>query len=175
VAARTNISTALGSVQATEYYRYDSSTGKPARRDTVVGSTSSFSGLSFAFSQTYNTIGALKALTYPCRTAANGGACTDATFNVGYNYTYGVLSSIDDGGSPPASTWASSIAYQANGLIADIQHASMHEKWLPDTSGMARPATIVARNSTDTGDLWSSGSYQYDAAGNIKTIGNTIC
>ena len=170
-AVRTN--PVLGTVQTTESYRYDASTGLPTRRDTSVSSTSSFSGLSFVFTQQYNAIGTVKKVTYPCQSSS--GNCTDTPLTVGYNYTNALVSSIDDGGAPVATIWSSGITYQPSGLIADVVHGNgkMHEKWSADSAGMSRPGNIVARNGADTSELWSSGIYQYDGAGNIKQIGNT--
>jgi RHS repeat-associated protein len=170
-AIRTN--PVLGTVQTTQSYRYDATTGRPVRRDTALSTTTSFSGLSFFFTQAYNKLGAVKKLTYPCQ--SSDGACTDTPLTIGYNYTDALLSSVDDGNAPVATTWASGITYQPNGLIADVVHGNgkMHEKWSADFAGMARPGNIVARNAADTADLWSTGTYQYDGAGNIKSIGNT--
>jgi RHS repeat-associated protein len=178
LSSSTRLNPAPGSLQTTEYYRYDTGTGRPSRRDTIVSGSSlvtQFSGLSFSFSQQYNAIGAVKKVTYPCRISAANGSCIDTPLTVGYNYTDGVLSSIDDGSQFPATTWASSITYQPNGLVADVVHGNgkMHEKWTADSNGMARPGAIAARNGADTSDLWSTGTYQFDGAGNIKTIGNT--
>lgn len=175
VSVATRLNPAFGSVQTTEYYRYDGVTGRPSRRDTNVNTVGSFNGLTFSFSQQYNAIGAVKKVTYPCHIASANGSCIDTPLTVGYNYTNGVLSSIDDGAGFPATIWSSSITYQPNGLIADVVHgnAKMHEKWTPDVAGMSRPGVITARNGSDTLDLWSTGWYEYDGAGNIKWIGNT--
>src|SRR5262249_35133644 len=125
-----------------------------------------FNGQSFYFAQTYNDIGQINSIRYPCKSDSNA-ACIDSPPTVLYNYTNGLLSSI--------TGWASAITYQPNGLISSITHASnpaVNENWTADPNGMARPAGIEARNASNV-QLWTTGTYAYDGAGNIKEVGDT--
>src|SRR5260370_1462774 len=134
-----------------------------------------FNGESFLFAQTYNTLGDLSALTYPCRSTTTNSQVVCKTADrtppvVNDGYTNGFLTSV----APSTGTaWASSISYQPTGLVSTIQHGGgVTETWAADPHGRARPQTISAPDSTGA-TVWSTGTYLYDGAGNIKQIGAT--
>jgi hypothetical protein len=57
--------------------------------------------------------------------------------------------------------------------VSTIQHGGgVTESWAADRNGMARPRRISATDSTGA-TVWSTGTYLYDRAGNIKQIGAT--
>src|SRR5262249_31498436 len=95
-------------------------------------------------------------------------SCSDTTKTVNQTWSNGFLKSI--------TNWANDIAYQANGLPSTVTHGSgasaVFETWSTDSHSMTRPAMIRA---TDSGasELWSTGSYAYDASGNVTQTGTT--
>ena len=81
---------------------------------------------------------------------------------VSYQYDNGFLVSV--------SGYAPELAYHGNGALARVQHAN----GLTDTLGrdpdwMSRPSGLSTAGSG--GDLWSSGTFTYDDAGNILKMG----
>jgi hypothetical protein len=81
-------------------------------------------------------------------------------------YTNGLLTSVGS---------YATVTYRANGLVNTITHgsspASVTETWVPDPSGMPRPARIEVTDANQS--YWKFGDYAYDGAGNIPMIGNT--
>jgi RHS repeat-associated protein len=155
-----------------EVWHYDTSTGLPSQCDRTMGVT----GDAFRLQQSYNDAGLAKDLTYPCR--LSGVNCADTPRTVSNTYTNGFLTSV--------GTWASSIGYQANGMVGSITHGNGEsERWTPDPNGMGRPCSIlgtagngsIVTSVTDpcgfvlSGSGYSSGQHLYDGAGNIKQIG----
>lgn len=168
LAARYNYDPDLGTVAVTESYQYSPVHGRPVRRDRTVGTTAAFTGASFYHTQSYDLLGNVQSITYPCRGIAS--PCEDtahAPRTVSYGYTNGLLTNV--------GTWGT-IAYQPNGLVASIRHNSPQyaatEVWAPDPWQIARPARITVTDPSNN-TLWTSGNYDYDGAGNVKTIGAT--
>jgi YD repeat-containing protein len=161
-AARYNHDSVFGTIAVTESYQYDAA-GRPARRDRAVGAGTGLSGQTFAFSQTYNDLGEVESLTYPCTTTAS----CERQRTVTNLYTHGALTGV--------SGWAG-ITYQPNGLIATVTHGSgntaIAESWSADPWGLPRPQKISSTNAAGT-ELWSTGVYGYDGAGNISKKGTT--
>jgi len=149
----------------TETYQYNAGSGRPARRDQAIGTTDNFSGSSFHFSQIYNSLGDVHEVIYPCRFE---GCASERTRSAIHGYKYGTLNRI--------GTWATDITYHPSGIINMVTHGSgtsaVKETWTADTSGLARPGKIRATNAGGT-ELWSSGDYSYDGAGNVTRIGTT--
>jgi RHS repeat-associated protein len=192
-AARFNYVPDLGTIAVTEAYQYDGPGGRLSRRDNAIGSTAAFTGDNFQVAQIYTTLGELKAIYYPCRTALDGtGNCmagdpaAPTTVNT---YKNGLLTVM----TAPTSTGASAtaITYAPNGLIDTVTHgpstSPVYETWIPVASGMARPCGIFVygpgvtlatdgaapcgRTLSGVGAQWSTGAYAYDGAGNIKQVG----
>jgi RHS repeat-associated protein len=156
--ARYNIVPGIGTVAVTEAYQYGGVGGRVSVRDVVAGTTSQ-EWEHFVHGQTYNDLGAVKSVTYPCRYPA----CDRTAPSVPLGYTRGMLTSV--------GSLSSSIAYQPNGAIDTVTHeGGIREKWTPDPDGMARPAKIQVLNASNV-ELWSSGDYKYDGSGNVKQAG----
>lgn len=162
-ATRHNYDPLFGDVAVAETYTYQGRAGRVSSRGTTVNSTASFDGATFNYSQTWDDLGGLAALTYPQATGVSAPART-----VTNGFTNGLLTSV--------GSYASSIAYQPNGVIATVTHGSgstaVTDTWAADPAGMPRPASITTTNASNQ-TLWTSGTYAYDGAGNIKQIGTT--
>jgi RHS repeat-associated protein len=67
--------------------------------------------------------------------------------------------------------YSSSIKYHANGMVSEVTLGTGSTKWIQqnDPSSMTRPASISTSGVWPSN--WSSGTYQYDAAGNVSAIG----
>ncbi|HEX2834288.1 MAG TPA: RHS repeat-associated core domain-containing protein [Thermoanaerobaculia bacterium] len=171
-----------GVLTATGRYHYDSSLTSAPRIDvyqsfhylgetgrlgsvyTTIGALNGIPGTTFFSTRTYDLLGQLKTIGYPCPIEN-----CDRTKTISNQYKYGTLSAV--------SGWASAITYHPSGTIETVKHGSgssaILESWTPDGNGMARPSAIQATNSTGTTTLWSSGTYTYDGSGNITNIGPT--
>jgi len=146
-----------------ETYSYGGVGGRVSGRDlaiTVNGNT----GETFSQSWAYSELGAVSTVGYPSctftRCTADG---AESPRNVNSTYTRGYLTAV--GG------YASLITYHPSSLLNTITHTNgvvvTHEA---DPNGMARPRSITARKG---GTLWSTGTYEYDGAGNITDIGTS--
>lgn len=161
-AARYNVFSDLGTIIATESYQYDGPGGAVTRRDNTVASAAAFEGQNFYVTQAYTDLGQVKSITYPCR-KDDVHQCISAPRTVNYGYTNGILTSV--------SGYANPITYHANGLTATITHANqVIDNITADPFGVARPASITASRAGTS--LWTSGTYDYDDAGNVTRIGN---
>jgi hypothetical protein len=116
----------------------------------------------------YNDLGLIDTVTYPCRVSSTGCLAGDPGRSIQHGYANGQLKSV--------GTWASNMTYRPNGTIDTITHgsgSSALEKWEADPHGMARPRRIYSTNAAGTQELRSSGNYEFDGSGNVKTVGNT--
>ncbi len=181
-ATRWNDFADLGPIAVTETYFYDGPGGRVSRRDQSVGTTELFAGESFRASQTYNTLGDVASITYPCRVLGSGcNASPVGDRTISYGYTNGFLTSV--------TGYASSITYQANGTPRTVAHTnSINDTITKDQSGMARPCSLASygpgasllsspndpcgESVGGSGVKWTSGTYEYDGAGSIKRIGD---
>ena len=139
-------------------YRYRGLGGRVDRRQTYVGGEYRFRLL-----QSWTEFGALDTLTYPtCIGCSAGAPARTLTFD----YSVGRLTGIDGG-------WLSDVLYQPNGLVSEIRHANgrLVDHWTPDPHDMARPSRIFTQFSNGS-PLFDTGTYSYDGAGNIKTMGD---
>jgi RHS repeat-associated protein len=161
-AVRNNYHDTPANVVITETYTYGGRQGRVSAR-TVAAS----SGASANFSQffTWNELGQPATTGYPaCTTSPCSGAPGPAR-TVTSNYTRGYLSSV--------AGFTNTITYHANGMVNQIPHVNgMTVTRANDPNRMARPASIAA--SSGAGASWSSGTYTYDGAGNIKGIGSNF-
>jgi RHS repeat-associated protein len=183
-AARWNDLGDLGVLPVSESYQYYGADGQISRRDVTIGTTAAFTGESFFHSTSYDSLGNVAAIGYPCRKDAFGNCLSsERNRSVSNVWSRGALAGV--------TGYASSITYQPNGLLDTVIHGSgatsVKESWIADTSGMSRPCSIVAYAGSltlaaDPGDpcgksvsggtaQWTSGAYQYDGAGNIKAMG----
>jgi hypothetical protein len=82
---------------------------------------------------------------------------------VSYSYTEGRLTAIPG--------YAPSITYHPNGLVHQITHANgVVSTQANDPDDMRRPASITVKKGAST--LFATGSYGYDGAGNVVTMGS---
>lgn len=145
-------------VVVSEIYAYDGSNGKVARRTTEVQPRND-PAFSFVTTVKYDSLGNIRQVKYP---SCAGGACSGAPMvdrTVDYQYTDGLLTNVNG---------YASIGYHINGLVKQIQHTTgpRDEVWIAD-DGLARPESMFT--VADAG--WQSGTYKYDARGNILEIG----
>lgn len=106
-------------------------------------------------------------------------------FNHGYEYNaLGDLSRLNIGATPIDFTydhglltgvpgWVNSISYHTSGLWSRFDHANgTSDHQLIDSNSRQRPLHLRSSGATGiAGDFWSTGTYSYDGAGNIKTMG----
>jgi RHS repeat-associated protein len=86
--------------------------------------------------------------------------------NVQFAYTQGLLTGVTGGG-----TAYGSLSYYPNLLVSQVAHGNgLLETQGNDPFEMRRPAALGASGPYTS---WGSGSYAYDGAGNIKTIGSS--
>ncbi len=130
-----------------ETYTYSGRDGRISRRDTRVWNGAVNTDHVYQ-SWTWDELGNLATQGYPeCSTCGLAAPRT-----VTYGYTEGLLSSV--------AGYASAITYHGNG-VDDLQ--------TNDPSYLQRPAEVLARRSGV--DLWRSGTYSWDGAGNVTQIG----
>ena len=79
---------------------------------------------------------------------------------VSYAYTNGWLTDV---------TGYATLSYWTNGMVNAIVHANgVTDTYGKDANDLARPASIATSGAASN---WSSGTYQYDGAGNIVKVG----
>src|SRR5206468_957929 len=100
-----------GDVSVAETYGYKDGAGRLTDLSTAVGSTASFNGANFSHSQTWDDLGGIASVVYP--TTANASSPSRTVTN---GFTNGLLTSV--------GTYASSITYRANGILASVTHGS---------------------------------------------------
>ena len=82
-----------------------------------------------------------------------------------FSYLQGLLTGVTSG----ATTYGT-LSYYPNLLVSQVSHGNgVTEMQTNDPNEMSRPASLSASGSYAS---WSSGTYGYDGAGNIKTIGS---
>lgn len=160
--ARYNQLPVLGTIAVTEGFGYHAEHGRLVRRDVAIGSSPAFSGgRSYAATRDFDDLGGVSATGYPFRKNADG-TPAETQRSVSYGHRNGHLTGV--------TGWAT-LQYQPNGALAKVTHnGNVTETWTADPDGMARPRQITVARGTTT--HWSSGLYDFDAAGNIKSIGS---
>jgi len=123
----------------------------------------------------YNQFGQLDTLTYPEGPAGKGGA-----FALNYKYSNGMPVEVWDLAQPmppiPGAQAQARVTYNAAGGLEDVITFGQ-VRTLVDPDARNRPGSInVGRwdGSTFTEHYYQSGSYDYDAAGNIAQIGANV-
>ncbi len=143
-------------VVVTETYTYGGLDGRVSRRDTA-----SSTGQSFTQSWTHHPLGASQTVTYPTCTHAPCSSGPGPLRTVSYGYGHGLLTAV--------GAYATSISYHPNGLVHQIVHGNgVTVTQANDPYGMRRPASISTAGATIN---WTTGTYQYDGAGNVVKIG----
>jgi RHS repeat-associated protein len=116
---------------------------------------------------TWDPVGAVGQQTYPAWTLATTPSRTlTNTFNLG------LLTSVTGKVGSTTTNYASSIGYSDNLALASVVHGNgVTDTIGKDANGLPRPASISTSNVLG-GQNWSSGSYAYDGAGNVKAMGS---
>jgi RHS repeat-associated protein len=151
----------------TESYEYLGRGGAPSKKTTRLQWLPA-PALDHTFTQTMdvNDLGALERQSYPFRDGV--GDPERAAF---FAYDQGMLTKV-------LPYYVEGITYHPSGMVKTITHAKRVTDVQSGASDsrtiasnmMARPDTISA--TPTSGTQWSSGTYQYDGAGNIKAIGS---
>ncbi len=82
-----------------------------------------------------------------------------------FTYMQGLLTGVTSG-----TTTYGTLSYYPNLLVSQISHGNgVTEMQTNDPNEMRRPASLSASGNYAS---WSSGTYGYDGAGNVKTIGS---
>jgi RHS repeat-associated protein len=118
----------------------------------------------------YNALGNITSLDYPrCIHAA----CTSPSpRTVTYSYSNGFLTAVGIPGN--AGAYASSITYHPNLMISQVVHGNgLTDTYANDPNAMRRPGSITV-TAPGGAVRWSTGTYSYDGAGNVKAIGTHI-
>jgi RHS repeat-associated protein len=118
----------------------------------------------FTQSWTYSQLGKIDTETYP-NCASTFSACGGTTPRaVESLYTNGFLTSI------PGYTGGAGITYYANGMVSGVTHSTgISATYGLDPYSLPRPSSITAG-----GNLWSTGAYAYDGAGNVVQVGQSV-
>lgn len=124
-----------GDITIKETYTYKGVGGRLSSKKTEV----SPGGQTFADGYTFNSLGALQSVSYPKCTGCSGLA--DVSRSVSNTYSYGFLTAVP--------TYANSLTYHANGLLATIRHLNgdgtdgpLYSQTYASADGMPRPSTI---------------------------------
>ena len=159
---RFNYLPSLGTVAVSEGLGYHAEHGRLVRRDVAIGSSAAFpDGLAYATTRDFDDLGGVSSTGYPFRKDPEGQP-RETQRSVGYSQRDGRLIGV--------TGWAA-LQYQPNGAISKVTHTgNVTETWTEDPDGMARPREIKVARGTTT--HWVSGTYEFDGAGNIKTIGS---
>jgi len=117
----------------------------------------------------WNDLGALAWQQYPEDAAVPG----DPLRTVINTYSQGALTRVCLGSLPPSPTCTSdlagSITYHANAMPFVVTHGNgVTSTYAKDDFDMSRPKSIGTQYASAN---WSSGTYAYDGAGNVKTVG----
>ena len=145
-------------ITLSQAYRYEGRDGRVSKRQTRYNFGEGHYLFDTGFE--YDQQGNVSRLTYPtCLHAECGGA--GPTRTIDFNYTRGYLSSIPG--------YANHLYYQLGGMFQQVSHANGVVETVEHAfRNLPRPARITTSGTT-TGD---SGAYEYDGAGNIKSIGS---
>lgn len=143
---------------ATDTFTYSGVGGRLSRKDTSASNTP-FGTLTAVQGWTYNSLGLPSAHTHP-RVGVDSAITETYTYSQGYPtlLQVGALQVVKSASYSPSGALTQWKA--GNDVVTSINQ---------DSSGVPRPASIST--SGTTGGSFSSGTYFYDGAGNIKSIG----
>ena len=120
----------------------------------------------FAQTSSFNDLGQVNQVGYPDCTHSPCDSQVPSPGSVDFAYTNGFLTAALPGR-------ITSITYHPNGLAHQITHGNgVLETHGYDPQGMARARSFLAQHLSNL--RWSSGNYQYDGAGNVTKIGNSV-
>lgn len=161
-------------VKVTEEYQYVNQEGRLSSRRLWLNDNRGLPGgpEPYKFNQTftYDPLGNLKTQGYPqCEHAT----CTQSNAakpkTITYDYGNGHLIKVSRDGTV---NYASSISYHPNRTINQVAHGNgVLDTNSLDPYYMQRPSEIKFTKGTTT-PLWSTGTYEYDGAGNVVRMGS---
>ncbi|MFQ5529173.1 MAG: RHS repeat domain-containing protein [Gemmatimonadota bacterium] len=161
-------------LQIREIYTYNGVGGRISKRQTERTDIASGGGVLqgptvwFETDFSWTELGDLASTVYPgclipTECTAGGNPSGQPARTVTRGYTNGFLSSVPG--------FAPTITYHPNEVLATIGHINgVTDEHDPDPTAMRRPAAIRTTGVTG-GSNFDSGGYQYDGAGNVKSIG----
>lgn len=159
-----------GQATVTEAYTYGGSRGRLSEvslRATL--------GRKFTSTLTYDAQGHVAEVGYP-RCAAGGCQATLPERKVKSSYAKGLLTRLEevDPVNPAVvlATLVSSVTYHPSSRVAELTHGGTtptKDVFAVDPNGMGRVGGVLFERSGTP--LWNLGSYAYDAAGNVVSIG----
>lgn len=134
--------------------------GQVATRSTTVD------GMTFDVAYSYDGLGNTTRITYPAM--QRGTASLGLAREVNYTYTEGLLTAVPD--------FAWKISYHQNGLVSRVWHGTPQLTSAEDVFGlhpqsMTRPVSVETKFRATA--PWTTGTYRYDAAGSVLSIGGT--
>lgn len=159
-------------IRVDETYSHGGKGGRVSNRTTqlyssTIANPTPAAGEGFAQSWTYDELGSPKTIVQPqCTT----GSCLnhDSARTITDNYTNGWLTSITGTGN---ASYASAITYHPNGMLKKLSRSNGVSFSVGlDKDYMLRPQSF---STSSTSADWSSGTYRYDGAGNIRSIGQS--
>nr|HRC85857.1 RHS repeat-associated core domain-containing protein [Thermoanaerobaculia bacterium] len=147
-------------VTVTETYTYGDAEGRGSARDTVLSS-----GPAFTQSFAYDALGLPASESYPrCTHSQCSGTGQD--FTVSLTRNQGLLTAVSG---------FATIGYHANGMVNTVAHTNgVTDTYGLDPASLPRPGSIGTSGVLPATNAWSSGSYQYDGAGNVVKIGSDV-
>lgn len=162
------------SIAVGELYKYSGVGGRASERvmDTSIPAPI---GPSFRQTFTYDKLGNLSSQSYPeCANQHCTGSNQQRPWSVNYAYSRNFLTGVGGGAglsNPSLGTYAPSITYNINQTTGSITHGNNAvDTETSDPRNMQRVRQIsTSRNNVN---LWETGEYGYDGAGNITTIGS---
>jgi RHS repeat-associated protein len=156
----------------THTYTYGDRGGRVSHRLTAVAGMGVPSE-SWQTSQSTTSLGHLSLLGYP--TCVSGPGCTGGPPGISSQSSYGqgLLTSMNVVSS---GSILSGVTYHASGMPNVIQHGNpvrLTETISQASHGMPRPEMItITTSSPDPPNSFTTGTYGYDGAGNIESMGN---
>lgn len=155
------LGTTAHTVEIKETYTYGGRHGRVSAR-AVQTWVNTIAGESFTQGWSYTPLGNLDVLTYPRCTHASCTGAPATSRTVGHGYNRGFLTAVPG--------YATSISYHPNQTVSQVVHANgVQWNQAMDPNQIGRPASISTALALQN---WSSGTYAYDGAGNVKKIGN---
>ena len=162
-AIRHNYLPGVGDVVVTEAFDYAGVGG----RVSSVRTTNTVNDLEFQTSQTYDALGRVRDLIYP--TCLVSASCPSEPLTVRNTYTAHYLTAVGVPSDPDAGA---AITYHPNGLWSTLTHGNgVVTTQQNDPNSMRRPRSIAVSGVVE-GTPFSTGVYQYDGAGNVKSMGS---
>ncbi|MEO8276900.1 MAG: hypothetical protein ABI639_11825, partial [Thermoanaerobaculia bacterium] len=153
-----------------ESYTYQERGGRISKRTTAV-SGAGVASETWEVSQIFDPLGLIATQNYPICTVGSACAGAPSAWGVSMTYAQGMLKSIV--GTDMVS-WLSNMTYYPSGMPASVTHGGgLLESIVQASHGMPRPDSItITSPSPEEPVPFTTGTYAYDGAGNVKTIGS---